>query len=229
MESPLAAALMAIWLGILTSISPCPLATNIAAVSFIGRQVDKKYAPIWTGLLYMLGRSITYVAVGIIVTGGILTIPGVALFLQKYMNYLLGPLLILLGIILMEWLPIRIPGMGSVDRAQAHAAKSGLLGAALLGGLFALSFCPVSAGLFFGSLIPLSVRHGSYVILPSLYGIGTALPVFVCGMVIAYSAQGVGRLFHHMTQFERWARIVTALLFIGVGVYLCLRYIFQII
>jgi cytochrome c-type biogenesis protein len=227
METPLAAALMAIWLGIMTSVSPCPLATNIAAVSYIGKQLDGKGSPIWAAMFYMLGRLVTYVAVAVIVTMGILSIPGVALFLQRYMNYLLGPLLILIGVILLEWLPIRIPGLGSVKASQG--SPKGLWGAALMGGLFALSFCPISAGLFFGSLIPLAVRHESYVLLPSLYGIGTALPVVICGLVIAYSAQGISRLFHRMTQFERWGRIGTALLFIVVGIYLCLRYIFQIV
>ena len=226
MESVVAAALSALWLGILTSISPCPLATNIAAVSYIGKRVDSARFAIWTGLLYVLGRIITYVAVGAIVTAGILSIPGVSNFLQKYMNSLLGPILILVGLILLEWLPLNIPGITVSDKMRERASRGSLWGACVLGAVFALSFCPVSAALFFGSLVPLSVQHHSYLLLPSLFGIGTGLPVLAFGIAIAFGAQSVSRLFTGIKQFERWVRIITAIVFIVIGIYMILRYVF---
>lgn len=228
MESLSVAALSAIWLGILTSISPCPLATNIAAVSYIGKHVASGRHALWSGLLYVLGRLVTYVAVGAIVTAGVLSIPGVSNFLQKYMNSLLGPILILVGLVLLNWLPFSIPGLTPSDKMQERASRGSLWGAAVLGAVFALSFCPVSAALFFGSLIPLSVQHHSYLLLPSLYGIGTGLPVLVVGIMLAYSAKSVGKLFSGIQRFESWVRVITAVVFILIGIYMILRYVFYL-
>ena len=222
------ALLTALWLGILTSISPCPLATNIAAVSYIGKRVENARYALWTGMFYVVGRLVTYVAVGVIVTTGLLTIPGVSNFLQQYMNYALGPVLIMVGVILLGLLPINIPGFAPSDKLQKKASSSGIWGASLLGALFALSFCPISAALFFGSLIPLAVKHESYLLLPTLYGIGTGLPVIAGGIVIVFSAQSIGKLFARVTQIEKWLRWITGIVFIGVGVYYCLIYYFGV-
>jgi len=229
MESLHVAAISAIWLGILTSISPCPLATNIAAVSYIGRHVDSSRYALWSGLLYVLGRMLTYVAVGAIVTAGVLSIPGVSNFLQKYMNSLLGPILIVVGLVLLNWLPITIPGLTPSEKMRERASHGSFWGACVLGAVFALSFCPVSAALFFGSLIPLSVQHHSYLLLPSLYGIGTGLPVLVVGVMLAYSAKSVGKLFTGIQRFEGWVRVITAVVFIVIGIYMILRYVFYLL
>lgn len=228
MESLTAASLTALWLGIMTSISPCPLATNIAAVSYIGKRVDDPRRALWTGLIYVFGRLITYVLVAVVVTAGILTIPGVSNFLQKYMNNLLGPILILVGLILLGWLPFDIPGLSPSEKTQERAARGNLWGACVLGVVFALSFCPISAALFFGSLIPLAVRHESYLLLPTLYGVGTGLPVLVFGLLIAYSTRAVGVVFKRITAIELWVRRIAGVLFVLIGVYYILRYIFQL-
>ena len=166
----------AVWLGILTSISPCPLATNIAAISYVGRKVDRTRRVLLGGMLYMLGRVLAYVAVALIVTRSLEIIPGISLFLQKYMNLVLGPLLLALGILLLDIIKIRFGGIGVGAGLQNRIDKMGIWGAVLLGIVFALAFCPVSAGLFFGGLIPLAVK-GNAVLLSFLYGAGTALPV----------------------------------------------------
>jgi cytochrome c-type biogenesis protein len=223
-ESILSAAVTAVWLGILTSISPCPLATNIAAVSFVGRRLESTGKALWSGAAYVIGRLLAYVVLAVIVTIGLLSIPGVSNFLQKYMNYLLGPILIVVGVILLGVLPFAIPGFSPSAKMQERASQGNAWGASLLGALFALSFCPVSAALFFGSLIPLAVRHNSYILLPSLYGIGTGLPVLAFGVVIALSAQSVAKLFKRVTQFELWFRRITGVVFMLVGVYYCLIY-----
>ncbi len=219
----------ALWLGLLTSISPCPLATNVAAMSFISRRLDKPRLVVLTGLIYTLGRMATYVSLGTILVAGLLSAPHLSHALQSWMAKLIGPLLILVGMVLLGLLTIPAAGLPFCERLRTRAESGGLLGAGVLGLLFALSFCPVSAALFFGSLVPLAVRLGSRVVLPSVYGVGTGLPVFLFAVLMAVGAQRVGRAFNALTTFERWARTVTGILFIGLGIYESLRSIFGVI
>jgi len=216
----------ALWLGILTAISPCPLATNIAAISFICRQVGNRRGVLLSGLLYALGRTLTYVVLGLVITGGILATAEVSRFLQKYMNEILGPVLILLGMVLLgligSSLSLNLAGNG----VQQRAAKGGVIWSLLLGVLFALSFCPVSAGLFFAGLIPLSVNEGSRLLLPTLYGVGTALPVIVFAFLIAFASEYVGKAFNRLSQIEKWVRVSAGVLFILAGIYYSLTHIY---
>lgn len=220
--------LWALWLGILTSISPCPLATNIAAISFISRRIGQTRVVFLTGLFYTLGRILTYVVLGILLVTSFLSIPQVSHILQKYMNKLLGPILILVGMILLELIRISVAGSGVSEGMQKRVESLGILGAGLLGVFFALSFCPISAALFFGSLIPLSVKYNSSLALPALYGLGTGLPVFLFAVLIAFGAQSIGKTFNRLTQIEWWVRRVTGVIFILIGIYYCLAYIFDI-
>jgi len=218
----------AIWLGILTSISPCPLATNLAAVSFIGRQMGRPARVVSAGLLYILGRVIAYTVLGAFLVAGILSIPGVARFLQNSMNQLLGPVLIIAGLFLLGL--FKLPsGRGTFTAAaQKRLEHRGLLGALLLGCLFALSFCPISAGLFFGSLLPLAAAHQSSLLFPSLYGIGTGLPVLGFAVLVGFGAHWIGKAFQKVTVFEYWARRITGGIFVLVGIYYCLNYLLKI-
>jgi cytochrome c biogenesis protein CcdA len=217
----------AFWLGILTSISPCPLATNIAAVSYLGRQVDHPRTVFAGGLLYALGRALVYVAIGSILLAGLLTAPGVSSFLQKHMNRFLGPILVVVGLFLLELIRIRLPGLGKTgEKLQDRFRSRGIWGALPLGALFALSFCPVSAALFFGSLMSLALKAESPVLLPALYGAGTAFPVMVFAVLVAFGAHGIGRVFDRLTQVERWGRRITAVIIIGVGIWMTLSYTF---
>ena len=229
MDPVLAAAGSAIWLGILTSISPCPMATNIAAITYIGKRVDNPGKVLLSGLLYTLGRMITYVGLGVLVVASVLSIPEVAFFLQNNMNKFLGPILFVVGLFLVGAFRFNFTGLSFGDRLQQRADRWGIWGAGLLGLLFALSFCPISAALFFGSLIPLAVEHQSSVLMPTLYSIGTALPVVGFAVFIALGARFVGRAFQRLSQFERWARRLTGLVFIGVGIYLSLVYLFEVL
>jgi len=220
---------MSLWFGVLTSISPCPLATNIAAVSYIGRRVDKTGAALIAGVLYMTGRMMTYIALGVVLISSTQMIPAVAMFLQKYMNIALGPLLIVIGIFLLDIIKLSIPGSGGVnDRMQQRVERTGIWGAGLLGIIFALTFCPISAALFFGSLFSIAIPHQSVFILPGLFGIGTAIPVLGFAFLLAFSAQLVGKAFNRISRFEFWARRITALIFIAAGIYFVLQYIFHV-
>lgn len=218
----------ALWLGILTSISPCPLATNIAAVSFVGKRVATSYSVFFSGLLYTLGRALTYLALGALLVTSLLSAPEVSHVLQKYMNKLLGPILILVGMFLLELIQLQWSGTGIGKKTQKKVEAWGIWGAFLLGVVFALSFCPVSAALFFGSLIPVALKYGSGVVIPAVYGIGTGLPVMVFAVLLALGARSVGQTYNRLVLFELWARRITGVIFIGVGIYYCLAYIFGI-
>jgi cytochrome c-type biogenesis protein len=217
----------ALWLGILTSISPCPLATNIAAISYVGRRVEKTSWVLMAGLLYTLGRSLAYLAVAMIVTKGLLSIPGVSNFLQKYMNLFVGPVMFGVGLLLLDIWNFNFNGGGMGNRLQARIDKMGVWGAGLLGILFALAFCPVSAGLFFGGLIPLAIK-GNTILLSCLYGIGTALPVITFAILLAFAAHWVGATFNKLTIIEIWARHVTAVVMMLAGLLLILKHNFGI-
>lgn len=215
----------ALWLGVLTSLSPCPLATNIAAVSFLGRRVDSPLMVLGGGLLYALGRTAAYVALGTLLLAGLMSAPGLSSFLQRHMSRLVGPLLILVGLFLLEALSLRLPARtASGGRLRDRLASRGMWGAAPLGALFALSFCPVSAALFFGSLVPLALQAQSPVLIPTTYGAGTALPVVLFAVSIALGARGLGLALKRLALIERWSRRVMAVIFIGVGVYMTLAY-----
>ena len=216
----------ALWLGILTSISPCPLASNIAAISFIGRRVDSKRHVLLSGSLYTFGRTITYLVLGMIVMAGLMASGEIARFLQKYLNQILGPVLILVGMLLLGLLNMTASFNLAGSGVQERAGRGGLGWSVILGVLFALSFCPVSAGLFFGGLIPLSTSNGSRFLLPALFGVGTALPVIVFAFLMAFGSQYVGKAFNRMTQIEWWVRTITGVVFILAGIYYCLTHIY---
>ena len=218
---------MALWFGILTSISPCPLATNITAVTYIGSRISTQGGVFMAGVLYMLGRMLTYTVLGTTLVSSAQSVPAVANFLQKYMNILLGPLLILIGLILLNVIKFNMgDGAGTIaNKLHGRIDRIGLLGAYLLGIIFALSFCPVSAALFFGSLFSVALKNDSGIILPSVYGIGTALPVLFFAIVMGISARVAARAVNRISVFETWARRITAAVFILAGVYYCVTYL----
>jgi cytochrome c biogenesis protein CcdA len=223
MESGFLAVASALWLGILTSISPCPLATNIAAVSYVGRRVGSPGAVLLSGGLYTLGRAVAYLVLGAVAVWGLMSMVSMSAILQGTFHRILGPLLIAIGLLLLGVFEIALPAMGVSDKLQRRVDRAGVWGAGLLGIVFALSFCPLSAGLFFGSLVPLAVDRGSPLLLPLVYGIGTALPVAGFAVLLAAGAGWLGTALDRVQLFERWARRVTAVVFIGVGVYETLR------
>lgn len=217
-----------LWLGILTAISPCPLAANVAAMSFISRQLQSRSAMLFSGLLYTCGRGLVYLVLGVIISSGLLASAQISRFLQQYLNEILGPLLILLGMVLLGMIGgsmgIQIAG----EKIQKKAAKNGALYAFPLGVILALSFCPVSAGLFFGALIPLSVNHNSSVVLPLIYGVGTAVPVVFFAILIGFGSKWLGSAFKRLNQIEYFVRHATGIIFILVGIYYCLSHIYQL-
>jgi len=215
----------ALWLGILTSISPCPLATNIAAVSFLSKKINHPKSVLWAGGAYTLGRMAAYAFLGTAIIASLVSIPSAANFLQKYMNRALGPILFAVGLFLLGAIRLNIPGFSLSKERQESLANSGAKGAFLLGAIFALSFCPISAALFFGSLIPLALNNKIGIVLPLFYGIGTGLPVMIFAVGIALGASSASHWFHKMALLEKYTKKITGIIFVLVGLYFIWNYV----
>ena len=228
MNEFMAAMAGAFWLGILTAISPCPMATNITAISYVGRELSSPARALQAGVLYTLGRTLAYIILGVLLTESLLSAPLVSQFLQKYMNLALGPVLIVVGLFLFGLFSFSLPGIGFGERLQNRVKSLGVWGGGVLGFFLALSFCPTSAALFFGSLLPLSLRFHSPLLLPLFYGVATGLPVLAFALLLGLGAKRLASAYNRIAGFEFWARKITALLFIVVGVYYSLVNIFAL-
>jgi cytochrome c biogenesis protein CcdA len=218
----------AIWLGILTSVSPCPLATNIAAVSFISHRFTQRNIVFLAAIFYTLGRSLTYIILGILIVKTLVDVPIMSDFLQRYANKVLGIILILVGMVMLDLLkiPLSFPSV-SEDTAKKLIEK-GQVGSLLLGILFALAFCPVSAALFFGGLIPIAIKAQSGIWLPLIYGIGTGLPVLLFAFLVAAGTGYINNLYYRITRIEFYTKKVTGIIFIVVGIYYTFAYVFEL-
>lgn len=222
-------AIAALWLGILTAVSPCPLATNIAAVSYIGKSLSDAKAVMWSGLAYVLGRTLVYATLGFLLVKSLVSAPGLSFFLQKHGNQILGPILIVMGLFLLRIIKLEFLGFNIGNGQERFKNSKGVAPSLLMGAVFALSFCPVSAALFFGALVPLAAKESSAVILPSLFGIGTGLPVALFAVIGALGLQSAGQFYHNMAKLERGARIATGVIFLSAGGWLCVKYILPVI
>lgn len=211
----------AFWLGILTAICPCPMATNIAAISFISKRIESPRTVLLTGMVYTLGRMLAYSVLGMLIVQGLFATPQVSYFLKKYLNLLTGPLLVLVGMALLQLLSIPSFGFSS-GRLQERLSRQGFFGSFFLGIFLALAFCPTSAALYFGRIIPMSIQHASPFLVPCVYGIATGLPVVFISFMIAFGANRIGSVYATMSKIEVWARRVTGILFLLIGLYFTL-------
>ena len=227
MEGYLLGAGTAILLGLQTAISPCPMATNVAAITFLGRRVSSSTQVLLAGLLYALGRAIAYVAVAVIILGSLAADTELTSFLRGTINTILGPVLIVAAMFMLGLIQWSGPATGWAQHVQKRTERWVTWSALVLGMAFALAFCPLSATLFF-SLIPIAARCGSTVGLPAIFGVTTALPVVVFAVIIAYSAKSVGKAFNRMAQIERWLRWIAGLAFLLAGLYFTLVYIWDV-
>ena len=219
----------ALWLGILTSISPCPFASNVAAISFLSKRITHPALVFISGLAYTLGRMVSYALLGWIIISSLVSVPRVAQLLQKYMGKALGPILIITGLILLEIITIRLPRLSLLQKHHNRLAESGAQGAFLLGIIFALAFCPISAALFFGSLIPLALSSRAGTALPFIYGIGTGLPVVIFAVAIALGVTSLSHWFNRLTKLEYFMRKITGIVFVLAGLYYVSAYILKIL
>ena len=212
----------ALWLGIVTSVSPCPLATNVAATSVLARRVGQRRRALAGAVAYTLGRVAAYGLLALTILAGVSSMPAASTFLRETFLPLVGPILILAGMAVLGWLPLPFNFKAGGTKSAEKLAHWGLLGEFALGVLFALSFCPVSAALFFGSLIPVAVASAMPALPVALYGIGTALPVGLIAIALVLSAEKASRALNQIQRFQKVAVILTGSVLIAVGLWLAL-------
>ena len=135
------------------------------------------------------------------------------------MNLLMGPLLILVAMVLLKLLTLPAISDGIGEHLRIRVERMGIAGAGLLGIIFALSFCPTSAVLFFGSLLPLAIKFNSGLLLPAIYGMATGLPVLFFAFLLAFGVNQLGRTYHRLAMFELWAQRITGIIFLLIGLY----------
>jgi len=210
--------LYAFILGLMTAISPCPLATNITAIGFISKDIKNRRKVFWDGLIYTLGRAVSYTSIGFIFYFGASQFK-ISGFLQQWGEKILGPLLIVLGVMMLDIFRIKFPGLNTLTNKVGSKAIGLSLQAFLLGVIFALAFCPYSGVLYFGILIPMTITSASGLYLPLIFAIGTGIPVIIFAWFIAFSISKVGKFYNRMKIFEKWFRRIIAVLFIVVGIY----------
>ncbi|MCJ7745068.1 MAG: aromatic aminobenezylarsenical efflux permease ArsG family transporter [Actinobacteria bacterium] len=211
--------LAAFFLGIMTAVSPCPLATNIAALSYVSRRLTHRKDTIYASLLYVAGRIVAYTLVGALLIYAGLGSSAVSRFLQKYSEWFLGPLLIIFGLIMLDVIKISIFKGRITARLQEKVGGRGMFGSFLMGFIFALAFCPYSAVLFFGILMPMAVETTAGVGLPPIYGLGTGLPVVIFAVALTVGVSEMGKHIERVQKVEKCLRKVAGVVFIGVGVY----------
>lgn len=211
-------------LGLMTAISPCPLATNITAVGFISKDIENRNRVFVNGLLYTLGRAISYTLIPLVIFLGAdqFKFSG---FFQQYGEKLLGPLLIIIGLLMLDIIKMNIPGIGRLTSKMEKKTSWNYFDAILLGMIFALAFCPYSGVLFFGMLVPITITSASGLYLPIVFAFATGIPVIVFAWVLAYAVSGLGSVYNKIKTFEIWFRRVVAVLFIGVGIYYLVRWL----
>jgi len=212
----------AMLLGLMTAISPCPLVTNITAIGFISKDIENRNRVFLNGLFYTLGRAITYTLIPLIIFLGAdqFKFSG---FFQRHGEKIIGPLLLLIGIFMLDIIRINFPGLGRFSEKMEKRKSWRFTDAVLLGIVFALAFCPYSGVLYFGMLVPLTISSASGLYLPVIFAIATGIPVIIIAWVLAYTVSGIGGVYNKIKIFELWFRRVIAVVFIIVGIYYIIR------
>jgi cytochrome c-type biogenesis protein len=214
------AIIAAFFIGLMTAISPCPLATNITAIAYASKKIGNSKHTIIISLLYTLGRMLSYVFIASAIVWFGLNTQSIALFLQEYGEKIIGPLLLIIGIAMMDL--IRLSFLNSslkLNRLKEALTKKGYLGSFLLGVVFALAFCPFSAVLFFGMLIPIALGAGDGILIPAVFAFATGLPVIIFSLILVYSVSKLGKIMDMVSIFEKWTRKIVAGIFIIVGIH----------
>jgi cytochrome c biogenesis protein CcdA len=210
----------AFFIGLMTALSPCPLATNITAIAYISKKIGDGKKTLLTGFVYTLGRMFTYVLLASLIVYIGVNVQAISLFLQKYGERILGPLLIAMGLVMLNI--IKLPSLKSgerINRIKERLSERGYLGSFLLGVLFALAFCPFSAVLFFGMLIPLALKYSDGILIPSIFSLATGLPVIIFAFILTFSVSKLGSVMKGVQNFEKYMRYAIALIFLVVGIY----------
>lgn len=217
--------LTALFLGMLAALGPCTITTNVAAIAYIGRRIDDRKFAVLSSLSYTAGRMLTYTLLGALIIGIGLNVPTISNFLQKIGTYVMGPLLILAGLLMLIADRLSFGSGGRMAALSARVSNWGIPGAFLMGVFFGLAFCPYSALLFFAVMIPLALTVKEGIALPISFALGTSLPVIVVGVLLSAGVAAASTWIKKLTNAQKYVSIIMALVFIGVGVYLILKYI----
>lgn len=213
-------------LGLMTAISPCPLATNITAVAYISKEIEQKNKVFINGFIYTLGRAVTYITIGLLLFAGASKFEISNLFIAK-VEKIVGPLLIIIGIFMLDLITINFPSFNSLsEKFMKKKWQNSGFNAFFLGMIFALAFCPYSGVLFFGMLIPITIASSSGLYLPLFFAIATGLPVIIIAYFVAYSISGIGNFYKKVQIFQKWFNRFVAAVFIVVGIYYVFIYYF---
>ncbi len=205
-------------LGLMTAISPCPLATNITAIGYISKDLENRRKVFYNGLIYTLGRALSYTSIGLLFYFGASQFK-LSDFFQSWGEKLLGPLLIVIGLFMLGILNLKIPGISWLTERMEKRKNTGFWDVLLLGMVFALAFCPYSGVLYFGMLIPMTISSASGLYLPIIFALATGIPVILFAWLIAFSLGSIGGFYNKLKAFEFGFRRVIAVLFIAVGIY----------
>jgi threonine/homoserine/homoserine lactone efflux protein len=214
--------LTALLLGLMTAISPCPLTTNLTAIGYISKDLENRNRVFFNGILYTLGRTVTYTAIPVIIYFGAdkMKLSG---FFQINGEKYLGPLMIVIGLFMLGVIQINFPAFSRIGQKMQGKKKWNYLNVVLLGIVFALAFCPYSGVLFFGMLVPMTLSSPTGLVLPVFFAIATGIPVIIASWFLAYAVSEVGSLYNKLKEFDRWFRRFIAIVFIGVGIYYIIR------
>jgi len=209
----------AFFIGLMTAISPCPMATNITAIAYASKRIGNSRYTVAVGIFYTLGRMLTYVSIAAAVVWFGVNTQAVSFFLQKYGDKALGPMLLIIGVVMLDIVKFNIPSSNRINRLKESLAKKGFIGSFLLGVIFALAFCPFSAVLFFGMLIPIALKAGDGLLIPAVFAFATGLPVIIFSFMLVYTMATLGAVMNKVAVFERWMRKAVGTVFIIAGIY----------
>jgi len=210
--------LTAFILGLMTAISPCPLATNITAMGYIAKDIQSKRLVFINGLIYILGRVFSYTLLGVVLYFSASEL-GLSYFFQVWGGRIIGPLMLIIGVLMLDFIPLRFPSLGKITRQFEQGNFHNPWRIFFMGVVFALAFCPYSGVLYFGILIPLTIASPIGLALPPVFAVGTGLPVILFAWILAYAIGGVGKAYKRIQSFELWFRRIIAIVFIGIGLY----------
>jgi len=216
--------LAAFFIGLMNAISPCPMATNITAIAYISKKIDNSKHTLLVGTLYTLGRMFTYVILASAIVWFGLNVQIISLSLQKYSDKIIGPFFILLGLVMLNIIKIHLfKKSDKFNNFKEKIAQNGYFGSFMLGSVLALAFCPFSAVLFFGMLIPLALSTSDTILVPAVFAIATGLPVISFSFILVYSTNKIGATINYTKKIERIVRIIIAAIIISIGLYYTLR------
>ncbi|MFH1606536.1 MAG: aromatic aminobenezylarsenical efflux permease ArsG family transporter [Nanoarchaeota archaeon] len=217
----------AFFIGLMTAISPCPLATNITAIAYVSKKINNSKHTLIVGFLYTIGRMFSYTLLASLIVWLGISFQGISFFLQTYGDKILGPLLLIIGLVMLDIVKLSIfKGSDRLNKLKEKLANKGYLGSFLLGVIFALAFCPFSGVLFFGMLIPLAIKAGDGLIIPAVFAFATGLPVIIFSFILVYSVSKLSGIMNKVQTFEKWMRKIVGVIFVLVGFYYIINLLF---